>query len=201
MHNKSRLLVHDYQALVFIDDVYRYLLRLYVELAWRICQLYGNLVEWLDCVVGLHRLAVHQHGLRLGGFLYAVARCVRHAVHKVLVDADWVYPFIYCEVVMLVLVGEGDIVNNTMSFSVGERDVISLSRIGSAKMSCVFERGKRYPCTYELAFGAFDLVISSQCVDNSIDYENGGEIYLKYVMESRGIVMQEAKYRLTVEKA
>ena len=49
--------------------------------------------------------------------------------------------------------------------------------------------------------GAFDLVISSQCVDNSIDYENGGEIYLKYVMESRGIVMQEAKYRLTVEKA
>ena len=105
MHNESRLLVHDYQALVFIDDVYRYLLRLYVELAWRICQLYGNLVERLDFVVGLHRLAVHQHGLRLGGFLYAVARCVRHAVHKVLVDADWVYPFIYCEVVMLVFVG------------------------------------------------------------------------------------------------
>lgn len=97
--------------------------------------------------------------------------------------------------------GESDIVNNTISFSVGERDVISLSRIGSAKMSCVFERGKRYPCAYELAFGAFDLVISSQCVDNSVDYENGGEIYLKYVMESRGIVMQEAKYRLTVEKA
>lgn len=97
--------------------------------------------------------------------------------------------------------GEGDIVENTMSFDTGERDVISLSRIGDAKMSCVFERGKRYPCNYELPFGAFELVVSAKCVDNSVDYEKGGEVYLKYAMESRGIVIQNVKYRLTVEKA
>ena len=97
--------------------------------------------------------------------------------------------------------GECDIVENTMSFDTGERDVISLSRIGDAKMSCVFERGKRYPCNYELPFGAFELVVSAKCVDNSVDYEKGGEVYLKYAMESRGIVIQNVKYRLTVEKA
>ena len=97
--------------------------------------------------------------------------------------------------------GEGDIVENTMSFDTGERDVISLSRNGEAKMSCVFERGTRYPCNYELPFGAFELVVSAKCVDNSVDYEKGGEVYLKYAMESRGIVIQNVKYRLTVEKA
>ena len=97
--------------------------------------------------------------------------------------------------------GEGDIVENTMSFDTGERDVISLSRIGDAKMSCVFERGKRYPCNYELPFGAFELVVSAKCVDNSVDYEKGGEVYLKYAMESRGIVIQNVKYILTVEIA
>ena len=97
--------------------------------------------------------------------------------------------------------GEGDIVENTMSFDTGERDVISLSRIGDAKMSCVFERGKRYPCNYELPFGAFELVVSAKCVDNSVDYEKGGEVYLKYAMESRGIVIQKVKDRVTVEKA
>lgn len=96
--------------------------------------------------------------------------------------------------------GEGDIVENTVSFDAEERDIISLARTGGTRMSCVFEQGKRYPCTYELAFGALSLVISSQNVKNSISYDEGGEMLLEYTIESRGLIMQKAKYRLTVEK-
>lgn len=96
--------------------------------------------------------------------------------------------------------GEGDIVENTISFDPGERGIISLSRVGGIDMDCVFEEGKRYPCLYGFGIGALDLFISSRNVENNMDID-GGEIYLEYTAEARGVIIQEIKYRLTVEKA
>lgn len=41
--------------------------------------------------------------------------------------------------------GEGDIVENTMSFDTGERDVISLSRIGDAKCRACLNAARGIP--------------------------------------------------------
>lgn len=95
--------------------------------------------------------------------------------------------------------GEGDNVDNVLSFDENDPSVISLVRRGSVGMSCVFEEGKRFPCKYDLKFAEMDFVIATKHVRNSIAPSKGGRIALSYAMEARGVVVQNTDYMLRVE--
>jgi len=64
--------------------------------------------------------------------------------------------------------------------------VVTAMRSGEVETVMTFEEGRRHISAYSMPGMAFELCTHAVRVDNSFDAENGGEIYLDYVIEIRG---------------
>ncbi len=85
-----------------------------------------------------------------------------------------------------------------ISFDESERGVVMISRGGTFRMTVVIERGVRHGCEY-IAPGGFSFMLHSLArrVTNTVG-EDGGELELGYILESRPGNVNYNKVRVTV---
>lgn len=80
----------------------------------------------------------------------------------------------------------------TLSYAVAEPGIITMGRNGACTTVMAFEMGKTYKSLYK-AFGAsFDVDITTHRLENTVSYDDGGEILLDYTVSSGGSLVSSA---------
>lgn len=95
------------------------------------------------------------------------------------------------------LTDDGGITHTALSFDRNKPDTVFLTRQGGMRMTCVLEEKQRYRFLYDVGFAALELVAVGHSVRNNIS-QAGGDLCLKYDMESRGIVMRRCDFKMTI---
>lgn len=95
------------------------------------------------------------------------------------------------------LSAEDGVTHTSLSFDRNKPETVFLSRLGGARMTCVLEEKQRYRFLYDVGFAAIELVAVGHSVKNRIS-EDGGDMCLRYDMESRGIVMRHCDFKMTI---
>ncbi len=102
------------------------------------------------------------------------------------------------EIVYEESMGEEGVALNTLSFSEGDPNVVTLTRDGNASCVMTFSENCRYRGTYHLGFLSFDFTVATKRVDNGVSFEKGGVLILDYNTEIQGVSMQNSRFRFTI---
>jgi uncharacterized beta-barrel protein YwiB (DUF1934 family) len=94
--------------------------------------------------------------------------------------------------------GENGMAFNTLSFDVGEPDIVTLVREGAVSCVMTFSENGRYGGLYDLGFAAFDFTVATKNISNKIDFEKGGILLLDYNTEIQGVAVQESRFRFDI---
>ena len=92
---------------------------------------------------------------------------------------------------------DGDVCSTSLVFDKAKPGTVFLSRKGDVTMNCVIEEKTRYRFSYDLGFASMDLVCVGHEVKNSIS-TSGGEMLLRYDIETRGVPVQSCVLLITV---
>ena len=85
----------------------------------------------------------------------------------------------------------------SVSFCDKDPGVVTMMRDGTVKTVLVFEEGKRNICVYNTMFIPFELAVHTYVLRNSLT-EDGGELYLDYVLEMQGGAFERSKFQMDV---
>ena len=98
------------------------------------------------------------------------------------------------------LVDGGGVTNTKILFSKSNPYTVSLMRSGLVEMVCSFSDGERFNCAYRMSDGiALDFCIATKELKNTLTFD-GGNLYLNYTVEVRGLVINRNEYRLHIIK-
>ena len=94
--------------------------------------------------------------------------------------------------------GENGMAFNTLSFDVGEPDIVTLVREGAVSCLMTFSENGRYGGLYNMGFAAFDFIVATKNISNKIKFEKGGVLLLDYNTEIQGVAVQASRFRFDI---
>ena len=94
--------------------------------------------------------------------------------------------------------GENGMAVNTLSFDVGEPDIVTLVREGAVSCVMTFSENGRYGGLYDMGFAAFDFTVATRSISNKINFERGGVLLLDYNTEIQGVAVQASRFRFDI---
>ena len=102
------------------------------------------------------------------------------------------------EIVYDETMGENGMAHNTLSFDVGEPNIVTLVREGAVSCVMTFSENGRYGGLYDMGFAAFDFTVATKSITNKIKFEKGGVLLLDYNTEIQGVAVQESRFRFDI---
>lgn len=93
---------------------------------------------------------------------------------------------------------DGKSVKSVLSFRTDNGGEITISRSGGVNALLFFSEGERYNWQYDMGFATMEFCTATQSVSNTINYQKGGILSVKYTTESRGVLMQSVNFSVTV---
>ncbi len=81
-------------------------------------------------------------------------------------------------------------------FDMRQPHIVSMVRTGEVSTTLVFEKGKRYHCTYKTPFMPFEVCIHTLEVKNRLDL--GETLELDYIVEIRGGRAERNKFSMRI---
>ena len=94
--------------------------------------------------------------------------------------------------------GENGMAFNTLSFDVGEPDIVTLVREGAVSCVMTFSENGRYGGLYDMGFASFDFTVATRSISNKIRFEKGGVLLLDYNTEIQGVSVQASRFRFDI---
>ncbi|MCQ2771128.1 MAG: DUF1934 domain-containing protein [Clostridia bacterium] len=88
---------------------------------------------------------------------------------------------------------------STLQFAEDKRKEVYISRSGAANEMFCFIEGQRYMASESLPFGELTLFTDTKSVKNSINYNDGGKLEIKYTIDSQGMLLEEVHLSITVK--
>ena len=95
MYHQSGRLVHDQHIIIFIHNLYRYILRLNGEITRLVVQKYLNHIQRFDFMIAANGFAVDEDIARIGGVLNTVTGSTCHVFSQILVNSNGRLSLIY----------------------------------------------------------------------------------------------------------
>jgi uncharacterized beta-barrel protein YwiB (DUF1934 family) len=80
-----------------------------------------------------------------------------------------------------------------------DKDVITMTRTGTANTQMIFEHGKRHLSHYETPIGSFTIGITTDSMSVDIG-EDGGDVKIKYILDINS-VQSKNNLHLNIRKA
>ncbi|MDD6800280.1 MAG: DUF1934 domain-containing protein [Firmicutes bacterium] len=91
-----------------------------------------------------------------------------------------------------------DNVNTTLSFEKSRPHVVTMVRTGSMSSACRFDsKASRQIISYDTGVMPIQMAISTKSVDNRLT-ESGGQLFLDYIVEMRGIKTERNLFSMEV---
>ena len=85
-----------------------------------------------------------------------------------------------------------------ITFSEDDRGTVEIVRTGSVSSMFVIGRGKRNLCEYKVGTMSLSVTFRGIRVDNTVNADGTGEIYLDYTVEMGGAVTQHTRMRIVL---
>lgn len=96
------------------------------------------------------------------------------------------------------VMGEDGCVENVLSFSPAEPNIVTIVREGAASTVMTFSEKGRYKCKYNVGFAEFDMTVATQSIANKVTFEKGGVLRLDYTTEIQGVALQTSRFRFDI---
>ncbi|MCF0120508.1 MAG: DUF1934 domain-containing protein [Oscillospiraceae bacterium] len=77
-------------------------------------------------------------------------------------------------------------------------DTVTLSRTGGFSGDMVFCEGQKHYFVYDTPYGSFTMGVETHTLTAELD-ENGGELYIDYVIDVENIVVSKNIFRIVVK--
>lgn len=84
----------------------------------------------------------------------------------------------------------------SISFSLDEKEIVSMVREGSVSTALVFEQGQRHHCVYNTPYMPFEICVHTMKVENLL--LEAGTLELDYVIEIRGAKAERTKFSMQI---
>ena len=85
-------------------------------------------------------------------------------------------------------------------FDTGKPEMVTIHRTGGIMNTLVLEKGKRHISVYNTPIMPFETAVLAKKVDVNMNYEDGGDIALDYLVELRGMDLQRTEMKIHVER-
>lgn len=90
------------------------------------------------------------------------------------------------------------VAHTSLSFLKSNPGMVTLSRSGAVRSSCVFSEGERHKMLYTLDVGTIEFGVHTRNLENTIKNKSGN-IRMKYDTEVRGSVVRQCDFKISVK--